>query len=96
MQEPPYLQSGDQPPDSPEYPQWTQTGDYVEPTYSDLSAPGVAPAPDAALPALGSQLGETDYARDRFADGGNVDRQIYPGNYHGPAYGELEPRPYPS
>lgn len=92
---PSYQNNGDDPPDSPEGPRVSEGGTYVPPGYKDLSASGIAPAPGAALPALSNQLGEDDYAPGR-ASGADVDRHVYPNEYHGPAYGELGPRPYPN
>jgi hypothetical protein len=96
MNQPVYSNQGDEPPDTPEDPTWTQTGTYVTPEYHDLSATGVAATPASAYPALSNQLGEDDYAPGRYATGSDVDRHVYPDDFHGPHYGELGPRPFPN
>jgi hypothetical protein len=96
LNQPIYAAVGDQPNPTPEDPRFTRSGVYVEPTYNDLSATGIHDAPAAEFPAPSNQLGEQDYASGRFASGADVDRHIYPDDYHGPSYGELGPRPFPN
>jgi hypothetical protein len=94
MNQPPYSNQGEEPPDTPEDPTWTRTGTYVTPEFHDLSASGIAPTPGTALPTT-SQLGENNYAPGR-ATGGDVDQHRYTDDFHGPSYGELGPRPFPN
>lgn len=81
---------------TPEDPRFTAQGTYVQGTYNDLSGTGINDAPASALPAPTDNLAEQDYAPGRFASGGDVDRHIYPDDYHGPHYGEVGPRPFPN
>lgn len=100
MNHPPYENFGEQPQSFPEDPRWVRGGTYVEPTYADLSAAGIPPAPEPAARAAFApptdQLSEEDNAPGRRATSSDVDHHIYTGQYHGPAYGELGPRPYPN
>lgn len=96
LNQPNYAATGDQPNPTPEDPRFTAQGTYVQSVYNDLSATGINDAPGTELPALSSQLGEDNYAPGRIADGGDVDRHIYPDEYHGPHYGEVGPRPFPN
>ena len=96
MNQPPFSNKGEQPPDaSPQDPTWAQTGVYVAPTFHDLSASGIPPAPGTALPPLAPQLSEQNYAPGR-ATSSDVDPHVYPDRYHGPFYGEDGPRPFPN
>jgi hypothetical protein len=95
MNHPPYENHAEEPDYTAEDPRFARSGVYVEPTYIDLSAPGIPAAPGTALPPLAPQLSEQDYAPSRYASGADVDRHIYTDEYHGPSYGELGPRPFP-
>ncbi len=82
---------------------FARAGVYTEePTYIDLGSysggHGDIPkpaAPGLALPPLPGQLAEADYAPDRFASSGDVDRHINNDEVHnGPFYGVRGPRPF--
>ncbi len=102
MNQPPYEAGGEEPFRGPADPTWERTGVYVEPTSIDLGSytggHGDIPkpaAPGLALPPLPGQLAEADYAPDRFAASGDVDRHINNDKIRGPDYSELGPRPFP-